>query len=85
MNTPRLPAIVSSHATAKRSAFGLPCPSLRAKMLTMSQTSAAASEQQAARPIEPEADAQRGQLGAERRAANRERGGGERGRAQRAA
>ena len=43
MNTPRLPAIVSSHATAKRSAFGLPCPSLRAKMLTMSQTSAAAA------------------------------------------
>ncbi len=80
MNTPRLPAIVSSHATAKRLAFGLPCPSLRAKMLTMSQTSAAAAS---SRP--PGRSSQRlmrsaGSIDAEGRAANRERGACERGR-----
>ena len=43
MKTPRLPAMVSSHETAKRSALGLPAPSVRAKTLRMSQTSAAAA------------------------------------------
>ena len=80
MNTPRLPAIVSSQAMAKRSAFGLPCPSSESKDADDEPDERRSEEQQAAGPIEPEAHAQRWQLGAEGRAANRERAGGKRGR-----
>ena len=43
MNTPRLPAMVRSQQTAKRSAFCLPALSTRAKTPAAIQTSAAAA------------------------------------------